>query len=139
MNLHLFWLLKALNKHLSCNRTLTQTDTQIWSPGYGVGYPNDLKCYWFINVKPDNSIQLEFKDFHLEHMRDFLTIHDGNSSTDRVLGKYSGDDLPPVLISSTNNLFLNFTTDGVVNKTGFNITYRTLKFGKIILYIFFYV
>ena len=114
-----------------CNKTLSERDSEIWSPGYGRGYPNNLKCYWFINVKPNNSIRLEFQDFELESHRDFLTIYDGNSSASILLANYTGSELPPVLVSSTSSLFLNFTTDNVVNKTGFNIIYRTLKFGKI--------
>ena len=123
---------------LLCNRTLTERESQIMSPGYGRGYPNDLKCFWFINVKPNNSISLQFNDFHLEGHRDYLTVYDGNSSAGILLGNFTGDDLPPVLVSSTNNLFLNFTTDNLVNRTGFNITFRTIKFGsfKLVMVIF---
>ena len=54
---------------------------------------------------------------------DSLTIYDGNSNSSRVLGIYCGDSIPSSHITSSNNVFIQFRSDGSTTKPGFKIEY----------------
>ena len=56
---------------------------------------------------------------------DSLTIYDGGSNTSPKLGNpYCGDSRPPSQISSTNQLFFHFQSDGSNTGTGFKLEYN---------------
>ena len=52
-----------------------------------------------------------------------MTIYDGTSIQSPSLGKYCGNSIPTSLVSTSNRLFLMFTTDSSVNGKGFMIEY----------------
>ena len=41
-----------------------------------------------------------------------MTIYDGGSSTSSGVGKYCGDSIPPSHVSSSNEVFIRFLSDG---------------------------
>ena len=55
---------------------------------------------------------------------DSLTIYDGGSSTSTMMGKYCGDLIPPTHISSINEIFIRFHSDGSVTRAGFEMEYN---------------
>ena len=55
---------------------------------------------------------------------DSLTVYDGDSNGSPMLGKYCGTSIPPSHISSNNNIFIHFDTDGYQTKTGFKLEYH---------------
>ena len=54
-----------------------------------------------------------------------MTIHDGASDASPVLGKYCGKSLPLNLISSSNQLFLRFKSNGDYQYKGFKLEYKS--------------
>ena len=65
---------------------------------------------------------------------DSLTIYDGGSNTSPMLGNpYCGDSLPPSQISSSNQLFFHFHSDGIGKEV--QIVYRVfyMSFDRFLL------
>ena len=61
--------------------------------------------------------------------RDFLTIYDGSSNSSLTFGQYCGNSIPQSRISSTNEMYIYFQSDGkdhnINDIAGFQISYRT--------------
>jgi hypothetical protein len=52
-----------------------------------------------------------------------LTIYDGGSSTSPMMGKYC-DSIPPSHVSSSNEVLIQFQSDGYVTEAGFQMEYN---------------
>ena len=55
---------------------------------------------------------------------DSLTIYDGGSSTSSMMGKYCGDSIPPSHVSSSNEILIQFQSDGSITYNGFKMEYN---------------
>ena len=53
-----------------------------------------------------------------------MTIYDGGSSTSSMMGKYCGDSIPPSQVSSSNEVLIQFQSDGSVTEAGFQMEYN---------------
>lgn len=88
-------------------------------------YANNLNCTWLIQpATPSNSVELKFTTFATEARYDSVKIYDGTSSSGRLLGGYSGRDLPPRLFARSGSLFVTFTSDATVTFLGWSAIYR---------------
>lgn len=85
-------------------------------------YSNRMNCSW--SLLSDNNIMLTFFKFDTEWWYDFVNVYDGRSSSSPLIGRYHGTSLPPVVTSSSNQLFITFTSDLSVRKPGFGASYR---------------
>lgn len=75
---------------------------------------------------------MDYTCFFLYHSRfqtevnyDTLEIRDGPSASSPLIGEYHGTQAPHFLISTSNVLFLLFTTDNSRSAAGFNIRYES--------------
>ena len=57
---------------------------------------------------------------------DFLVLYDGGSRTSAMLGNYCGDSTPPIHVSSSNEVLVNFHSDGSLTRAGFKIEYNPI-------------
>ena len=82
----------------------------------------DCQC----NITSNAWVELTFDHFDTELFDDYLTVHDGKSLSSPVIGRFSGSKRPLPLISSSNNLYVRFTTDAAQNiqYKGFRANYR---------------
>ncbi|XP_076027535.1 cubilin [Genypterus blacodes] len=98
------------------------------SPDQG-GYDHQVSCAWVIRVDPSKIMRITFPFFDLEASSscnyDFLQIHDGDSASAHMLGKYCGQNEPPELYSSHNALYFWFRSDHSVSRGGFNVTWQS--------------
>ena len=53
-----------------------------------------------------------------------MTIYDGGSNTLSMFGKYCGNSIPPSHISSSNEMLIQFQSDGSLTEAGFKIEYN---------------
>ena len=54
-----------------------------------------------------------------------MTIYDGASSTSSMMGKYCGNSIPPSHVSSSNEVLIQFKSDGSgVPRAGFKLEYN---------------
>nr|XP_057944796.1 CUB and sushi domain-containing protein 1-like isoform X2 [Doryrhamphus excisus] len=110
-----------------CGGHLTAPAGVLLSPGWPSFYKDSLNCQWVIEALPDHAVKIHFDRFQTEVNYDTLEIRDGPSSSSPLIGEYHGTQAPHFLISTSNFLFLLFTTDNSRSATGFSIRYESVK------------
>ncbi|XP_030748736.1 cubilin-like [Sitophilus oryzae] len=105
----------------------------IRSPGYPKGYPVNKECVWTITAPPGSQIMLNVSSFHLEFYPkckyDYLEIRNGGSSASPLIGTYCGTEIPKVIYSHTNKLYLKFKSDMSKSEPGFLIRWSSAATG----------
>uniref|UniRef100_A0A8C3I7Z9 Cubilin n=1 Tax=Chrysemys picta bellii TaxID=8478 RepID=A0A8C3I7Z9_CHRPI len=133
----------------SCECTNTWTGPQCQTPQQVCGgflsgsngsfsYPNNpgseqydhrVSCAWVIRTNNNKILRITFPFFQLEaHSScnsDFLQIHDGDSASAYMLGKYCGSSHPPELFSTHNSLYFWFRSDHSINAGGFTVKWES--------------
>ena len=97
-----------------------------------------MSCDWTLSA--NTKLRLVFFRFVTESNLDRVSVYSGTSSSSARIGQYSGSTLPAAIASSGNNLFIKFTTDSSVTKSGFAASYHgksTRLFCVPVLLIFF--
>ena len=78
-------------------------------------YMNNLNCSWLITPQNSedsiSSIKIFFRSFETEE-NDVVTIYDGATVQDEILGSFSGNELPPAITSTGNKVLVVFNSDG---------------------------
>ncbi|XP_029444624.1 cubilin [Rhinatrema bivittatum] len=132
-----------------CNCTNTWTGPQCQTPqqvcgGYLSGssgtfsYPNNpgseqydhlVSCAWVVRTEPGKILRISFPFFHLETSNrcnfDFLQIHDGESASEFMIGKYCGSSVPTEIFSTHNSLYFWFRSDRSINAGGFTVAWES--------------
>ncbi|KAG7248093.1 hypothetical protein CRUP_005372, partial [Coryphaenoides rupestris] len=109
-----------------CGGHLTAPNGILLSPGWPSFYRDSLNCQWVIEAQPDHAVKIHFDRFQTEVNYDTLEIRDGPSTSSPVIGEYHGTQAPHFLISTSNFLFLLFTTDNSRSAAGFSIRYESV-------------
>lgn len=98
------------------------------TPGHDQ-YDHQVSCAWVIRIDPNKILHITFPFFHLESSAncnyDFLQIHDGDSASAYMIGKYCGQNNPQELYSSHNSLYFWFRSDHSVNAGGFTVAWQS--------------
>ncbi|XP_032366699.1 cubilin [Etheostoma spectabile] len=99
------------------------------TPGHDE-YDHQVSCAWVIHVDPDKILRITFPFFDLESSTncnfDFLQIHDGDSASAHMIGKYCGHNNPQELYSSHNSLYFWFRSDHSLNAGGFTVAWQSV-------------
>ncbi|CAJ0962015.1 unnamed protein product, partial [Mesorhabditis belari] len=131
----LLWLLffpflLEISSSFSSKVTLTDPNGgYFYSPEYHSDYPNDLSTTYSISAPDGYYIRITFLVFHTEQNYDTLTIYDGDSSDSKLLARLSGSRSGTVLVTSGNNVYMDFETDLAVNDRGFYAKYEVFLVG----------
>ncbi|KAK9396207.1 cubilin [Crotalus adamanteus] len=119
-----------------CGGILTTSSGIFMSPNYPMPYYKNAECYWLLKSSHGSVFELYFDQFHLEaHSScyfDYLAVYDGNSSNSNMLGKFCGNQIPPTLRSTSNNMYIKLRTDGSLNSRGFLAHFKQVCQGIII-------
>ena len=84
-------------------------------------------CEWILNFPEGATIQLTFVEFDLEYAHncvyDRLEVRDGRTSSSPLIGSYFCGIVAPrtTITSNGNHLYVKFSSDGSVTRTGFSI------------------
>ncbi len=91
--------------------------------GSGTGnYMANSNCLWLISPPGATSIAITFDSLDLAS-GDSIYIYDGSSSLSPLIGAYSGNTIPPTLITTDTAAFIYFYSDAAGNAGGFTISY----------------
>ena len=111
---------------------ITDRKGEIYDSGGANGnYQNQERTTYLI--KPDNasSVQLTFKSFELEGTTqrpyDYLDIYDGENVNGLYLGRFTGNQRPPDIISKTGSIFMEFRSDCGDTFKGWHISYNSRR------------
>ena len=130
-----------------CNGRLNMLQAEsdpayIHSPNFGFGeyYASD-KCYWLIAAEPNMRIEFAFVKFNVGENSpvcadDSVQIFSGVSSGAGLLGKYCGNNVPPVSMTPGRLGLVVFQSNAMRHYPGFQLSYRAVrKFN----FLFFYI
>ena len=81
-----------------------------------------MTCHW--SLSSNTNLELIFFRFDTESRYDFVYVYDGGSSSSPLIGQYDGTWLPSTITSSSNQLFVTFTSDGSNVGSGFAASYH---------------
>ncbi|KAG7501128.1 hypothetical protein JOB18_040546 [Solea senegalensis] len=109
-----------------CGGAMTSRRGTILSPGYPEPYDNNQNCVWKVSVPEGAGIQIQVVSFATEHNWDSLDFYDGADNHAPRLGSYSGTTIPPLLNSTSNNLYLSFNSDISVSAAGFHLEFTAI-------------
>ncbi|XP_041439963.1 CUB and sushi domain-containing protein 2 isoform X1 [Xenopus laevis] len=121
------WNSAVLRCEAPCGGHLTAPSGMILSPGWPGFYKDSLNCVWVLEAQPGYPIKITFDRFKTEVNYDTLEVRDGRSYSSPLIGVYDGTQVPQFLISTSNFLYLLFTTDKSHSDIGFQIRYETVK------------
>ncbi|XP_022083316.1 uncharacterized protein LOC110975282, partial [Acanthaster planci] len=118
---------------LLCEATLINLGANesvlISSPSYPNDYTNNLDLMWIVETVDNRQILIDFIAFNTESCCDHLRGGNGedfsNSST--TLFRWSGSSLPPRVSSNGNVMWLRFTSDFSVTRSGFLLSARSVS------------
>ncbi len=93
-------------------------------------YEINSECSWLIQPKTEfdsiEKIDIYFREFDLEQGADVVTIYNGATTSDDIVGQYSGSDLPDNLSIENNHVLVTFESDANdAANAGFRIEYET--------------
>ena len=105
-------------------RVLNDVDRTIDDGSYLSYYWNNTNCDWLIApTDPDAKITLSFITFNTESNADFVSVYDGSDASAPLLGTYSGDQVPPVMVSSAGRMYLTFNSNQAGQAPGWEAYY----------------
>ena len=104
--------------------TLTAASGNISDGSYAAFYNNNISCSWLI--KPDNAaiISIEFFSFDTD-IGDTLFLYDGDDSQAALLGAYTGNNLPQIIQTTSNSLYVEFVSNAIDSAAGWSAAYRS--------------
>ncbi len=110
-------------------RTLTSS-SRAFDDGSGTSYySHNSDCQWLISPEDTGQIYLNFYYFNTEAGVDKLKIYDGNSNQSPLLAELSGSSVSSTIVSTGNEMFLEFKTDSANNNFGWQAVYNTIPLG----------
>ena len=111
------------------NETFTTASGTITDNSGSSNYQNNMACEKLIQPIGGGKITLTFSSFSTESGYDFVRVYDGSTTSATLLGTYSGNSLPPALMSKTGSMLIRFTTDGSVVAVGWIAIYTSSAHG----------
>ncbi|XP_055889426.1 uncharacterized protein LOC106050622 isoform X1 [Biomphalaria glabrata] len=110
------------------NTVLTDTSGYIMNPGYPYGYLENCYYTWHISAKSGHFVSLSLLYLDLETNYDRLIVYDGPNTFSSPIYNYSGynNGTQKNLTSTSNNMFIVFTSDSSYSGHGFFALFVTL-------------
>lgn len=67
---------------------------------------------------------IQFQNFSSEDNHDFLEVRAGPQHSSALIGKFTGTQVPPALLSTTHLTIIHFYSDHSENRPGFKLNYQ---------------
>ena len=92
-------------------------------------YPNNCNRSWLIEPQSNSdsivSITITFNKFNTENGVDLVRIYKGSSTSDSLIGTWSGSTIPPAVVVNNYKALVTFQTNGSITNEGWFATYTT--------------
>ncbi|KAL3289762.1 hypothetical protein HHI36_023157 [Cryptolaemus montrouzieri] len=98
-----------LNQTNVCGGNYFTTTGYIKSPGYPKSYPPHTDCTWTIRVPSGQQIRLNTSVFQVGEfscVHDYIEIRNGGSAYSPLIGRFCKSNVPKIITSHTNQLYL---------------------------------
>ncbi|XP_077592860.1 bone morphogenetic protein 1-like isoform X1 [Stigmatopora nigra] len=124
-----------LYKCARCGETLQDSTGNFSSPNFPNGYSADVQCVWRISVTPGEKIVLNFTsmDVFKSHScwHDYVEVRDGFWKKAQLKGRFCGDAIPDVIVSSDSRLWIEFRSSSRWSGKGFSAMYAAICGGEV--------
>ncbi|XP_071498641.1 extracellular serine proteinase-like [Diadema antillarum] len=113
----------------TCSGYFNESSGTFTSPNYPSDYDDDLTCDYLVVAGDGEAITVTFDDFNLESSStcayDSVSIYDGASVSDPLLGQWCGTNSPGVVAGASQSMLIRFESDFSVTSSGFSASYVT--------------
>nr|XP_032815088.1 CUB and sushi domain-containing protein 3-like isoform X2 [Petromyzon marinus] len=119
-------------KAQTCGASVFGPSGTIMSPNFPGFYEGNSHCVWIITaVNPNKVMQIKFEEFDLERGYDTVMVGDGDEPGDprSVLHVLTGADVPDLIVSISNQMWIYLQTDETVGSLGFKVIYQEIEAG----------
>jgi len=94
-------------------------------------YMDNADCMWLIAPQDPNfdsitKIKLWFTKFDTESNADSVIIYDGSTTNDAILGSFSGNNIPPTVYSTGDEILVRFISNGSNGANGWLASYESV-------------
>ena len=90
-------------------------------------YSNNCSCKWIITAPEGKKIKIIFDKMDTEPNIDFVYLVNGQTAIpDRIFAKFSGNNIPPIVYSETNEALIWFVTDTKTTGKGWSFKYEII-------------
>lgn len=116
-----------VHAYLMCSSSGSSSATGVLydSGGPTGNYGNNENCAFQINPPCNRAITIIFNSFNTENLLDVLRIYDGTSTAGTLILAASGTAIPSPVTAYSGSVFIVFTTDISVTRTGFEMVWTT--------------
>ena len=119
--------------YCSGTTTLNSNDAGTFNDGSGTNnYCNNQNCSWLIQPPQATSVTLSFSAFDVESASqdgatfyDAVEVYNGINSSAPLLGRFTGNTIPPLVTSTSGSMFVKFYSDISVTKSGWTANYTS--------------
>ncbi|BHF76105.1 Bone morphoproteintic protein 1 [Sparganum proliferum] len=121
---------KVLN---GCGGLLRGFDGVFHTPRYPMAYPRNQNCIWRIIAPLDHIVFVKFAKFDLQEdyrgvcASDFVDVHSVSRQNKTGISRFCGKRLPPLIKSFSNEVCVEFQSDGRDEGRGFQASFYTEK------------
>ncbi len=112
-------------QYCSGQMTLTSPQGSIVDGSASSNYAPNSDCKWLISPANIYSITLSVNQIDLENSYDYIKVYDGNTTNAPLLASWSGNTIPSNVTSTGGEMLVHFTSDHLINKSGFDLSYST--------------
>ncbi|MEQ8908193.1 MAG: CUB domain-containing protein [Vicingaceae bacterium] len=93
---------------------------------FGIDYVDNTDCSWLIQpATPNVAIALNIFSIDTEFGNDTITVYDGATTSDPILGTFSGTTPAPIVTSTGGDMLVTFKSNGATTGNGFRANYQT--------------
>jgi hypothetical protein len=91
-------------------------------------YANNCSCRWIITVPPGKRIKFTFDKMDTQANIDYVYLVDGRTAIpENFIAKFSGQNIPPVVVSRSNEVLVWFVTDQNLTGRGWHFHYQAVE------------
>ncbi|XP_059143723.1 mucin-like protein [Physella acuta] len=115
---------------IDCSSVISNTSGTITSPRYPSVYFNNANCSWLVTAEEGSVVSLRFSYFSLPNdykcSTDYVEVYDGVNESGRLIGKYcSYNNIPSIIRTRGNSIYMNFVSDWRNQYQGFSANYTS--------------
>lgn len=124
-----------------CKYEITAPIGRIMSANYPKNYSKNMDCIWHFTATPGHRVQLKFEQFDTEFdqecSNDYVMLYiivkqkHGDVADTYTFGKYCGNEIPKVVSSPSDEMFMVFHSDDTVQRKGFMAMHSTICGGHL--------